>query len=210
VNKNLENPLFLGTLAPATGCRNPHPLSWIEFLGGIASLLVVSLSLGEAAQGVTLAWDANSEPDMVGYVLRYGTTRGKPSQSINVDKTTTATVSNLASGKTYFFTVTERNRLGLESQPSNEVSYTTPTPSMVGSSNIAIGERKKAETEQITPTGGWNKANVLYEPQVSANTWLIMLGVAVFPWLGDSITAIGNIVRGRKHESDNSICKNRS
>ena len=120
MNKNLENPLFLGTLAPATGCRNPHPVSWIKFLGGIASLLVVSLSLGEAAQSVTLAWDANSEPNMVGHVLRYGATQKTPSQSINVDKTTNATVSNLAFGKTYFFTVTGRNRLGLESQPSND------------------------------------------------------------------------------------------
>ena len=218
MNKNQENPLFLGTLAPATGCRNPHPLSWIKFLGGIASLLVVSLSLGEAAQSVTLAWDANSEPNIVGYVLRYGTTQGKPSQSVNVDKTTTATVSNLASGKTYFFTVTARNSLGLESQPSNEVSYTTTTPSMVGSSNPPIGETKvltksdagngnllvaqqadltraatiqslsfyvtsasgklrlgifdatgpnggpgakKAETAEITPTVGWNEANVI-------------------------------------------------
>jgi Fibronectin type III domain len=114
----------------------------MKFLGGIASLLIVSLSLGEAAQSVTLAWDANSEPNIVGYVLRYGTTQGKPSQSINVDKSTTATVSNLASGKTYFFTVTARNHLGLESQTSNEVSCTTPTPSMVGSSNIPIGETK--------------------------------------------------------------------
>jgi hypothetical protein len=146
VNKNLENPLFLGTLAPATGCRNPHPLSWIKFLGGIASLLIVSLSLGEAAQSVTLAWDANSEPNIVGYVLRYGTTQGKPSQSINVDKTTTATVSHLASGTTYFFTVTARDSLGLESQPSNEVSYTTPTPSVVGSSYIPIGETKVLTT----------------------------------------------------------------
>jgi hypothetical protein len=37
----------------------------------------------------------------------------------------------------------------------------------------------------------------LYTEKISQNVWLIMLGVAVFPWLGDSITAIGKIVRGR-------------
>ena len=37
----------------------------------------------------------------------------------------------------------------------------------------------------------------LYEHKIGENTWLIMLGVAVFPWLGDSISAIGKIVRGR-------------
>jgi hypothetical protein len=231
VNKNLENPVFLGTLAPATGYRNPHPLSWIKFLGGIASLLVVSLSLGEAAQSVTLAWDANSEPNIAGYVLRYGATRGEPSQNVDVGQTTTATVSNLADGTTYFFTVTALNTLGFESPPSNEVSYTTP--SVAGSSNIAIGEtkvlttsdagngnllvtqqanltqaatiqslsfyvtrasgklrlgifdatgpkggpgRKKAETAEITPTVGWNNANVIAPVSLPQGTyWLAYL-----------------------------------
>lgn len=31
----------------------------------------------------------------------------------------------------------------------------------------------------------------LYEGKISERTWLIMLAVAVFPWLGDSLTAIG-------------------
>ena len=40
---------------------------------GTASLLIVSFSLGEAAQSVKLALDPNSEPNIAGYVLRYGT-----------------------------------------------------------------------------------------------------------------------------------------
>jgi hypothetical protein len=36
----------------------------------------------------------------------------------------------------------------------------------------------------------------LYAHEISENTWLIMLGVAVFPWLGDSITAIWRLIRG--------------
>ena len=36
----------------------------------------------------------------------------------------------------------------------------------------------------------------LYADKIAETTWLIMLGVAVFPWLGDSISAIGKIVRG--------------
>jgi hypothetical protein len=40
----------------------------------------------------------------------------------------------------------------------------------------------------------------LYTEKISQNVWLIMLGVAVFPWLGDSISAIGKIVRGRNGE----------
>jgi hypothetical protein len=36
----------------------------------------------------------------------------------------------------------------------------------------------------------------LYEGKIGERTWLVMLGVAVFPWLGDSISAIGKIIRG--------------
>ena len=36
----------------------------------------------------------------------------------------------------------------------------------------------------------------LYMDKISQNTWLIMIGVAVFPWLGESITAISKIIRG--------------
>jgi hypothetical protein len=36
----------------------------------------------------------------------------------------------------------------------------------------------------------------MYAKEISENTWLIMLGVAVFPWLGESITAIWRLIRG--------------
>ena len=37
----------------------------------------------------------------------------------------------------------------------------------------------------------------LYMQKISETTWLIILGVAVFPWLGESITAIAGLIRGR-------------
>ena len=86
--------------------RNPCAAFWSKILAAIASLLVVSLSLGHAAQSVTSARDAISDSSVAGYKLRYGTTTGSPSQTIDVGKTTTGTVSNLNDGTTYFFTVT--------------------------------------------------------------------------------------------------------
>ena len=47
---------------------------------------------------------------------------------MDVGKTTTATVSNLNDGTTYYFTAASYNAAGVESQPSNEVSYRTPIP----------------------------------------------------------------------------------
>jgi hypothetical protein len=36
----------------------------------------------------------------------------------------------------------------------------------------------------------------LYSRVISENTWLIMMGVAAFPWLGESITAVARLIRG--------------
>lgn len=36
----------------------------------------------------------------------------------------------------------------------------------------------------------------MYSGKISENTWLIIMGVAVFPWLGESISAIAKLVRG--------------
>ena len=46
----------------------------------------------------------------------------------------------------------------------------------------------------------------LYEGKISERTWLIMLAVAVFPWLGDSLTAIGSLFgmgKGTRTSSNN-------
>jgi hypothetical protein len=100
-----------------------------RLLPAIASLLFISLSLCHAAQSVTLAWDASSDPSIAGYKLRYGTTSGNLSQTApDLGKTTTRTVSNLNDGTTYFFAVTAYNAAGFESPPSNQVSHTTSAP----------------------------------------------------------------------------------
>ena len=56
-----------------------------------------------AAQ-VTLAWDPNTESDLAGYRVHYGTASNSYSVHIDVHNVTTYTVSNLASGN-YFFAV---------------------------------------------------------------------------------------------------------
>lgn len=42
----------------------------------------------------------------------------------------------------------------------------------------------------------------MYAKEISENTWLIIMGVAVFPWLGDSITAIMKLF-GVRRDSGN-------
>jgi hypothetical protein len=88
-------------------------------------ILVCSAFEVEAAV-VTLAWDRSSSPNIAGYRLHSGTTSGVYSQTTEVGNVTSTLVSNLVTGKTYFFVVTAYNTMGVESAPSKEVSYLAP------------------------------------------------------------------------------------
>jgi hypothetical protein len=90
------------------------------------SLLLAALwvTVAQAAQTVTLTWDANPAPGIAGYRVHYGVVSGVYSQISDVGNKLTATIFDLTAGKTYFFAVTAYDAAGLESSPSNEVSYT--------------------------------------------------------------------------------------
>jgi hypothetical protein len=86
--------------------------------------LVVLLSIPQAFAGdVSLQWDPNSEADVIGYKVYYGTASRTYSAPISLGRQTTYTVTGLAAG-TYYFAVTAFNNSGLESAFSNEVSTT--------------------------------------------------------------------------------------
>jgi hypothetical protein len=96
------------------------------FVLAVISLISAAPAL---AADVTLAWDANTEPDLAGYKIYFGTASGVYGAPVTVGLQTTYTVTNLAPG-TWFFAVTAINNSGLESGFSNEVSTTisgTPT-----------------------------------------------------------------------------------
>ena len=103
---------------------------------GIASLLVGSLTLAQAAQNVALAWNTDTDPSVTGYNLDYGTSSGSPTQIQNMGNATTATVSGLTAGQTYYFVVKAYNAAGQQSMPSDQVSFAatanpTPTPTPI-------------------------------------------------------------------------------
>lgn len=82
-------------------------------------------SKGFAAQ-VTLAWNANTENDLAGYRIHHGTTSGSYSVHIDVQNSTSHTVTGLVVGQTYYFAATAYDAAGNESGYSNEVRYTVP------------------------------------------------------------------------------------
>jgi fibronectin type III domain protein len=83
------------------------------------------------ASSITLAWNADvptSDPvtNTVGYKLYIGLASGIYTQSTSLGNTTEVILSNLISGTTYYYVVTAYNSAGVESSPSNEVSYSVP------------------------------------------------------------------------------------
>jgi hypothetical protein len=92
----------------------------------IAAILMAICRPVAAVQTVTLAWDPSSDPGVTGYKLYYGTACATYCYTNNVGNVTSATITNLAEGCTYFFAVTACNSSGLESGYSNELSYTVP------------------------------------------------------------------------------------
>jgi hypothetical protein len=83
------------------------------------------------AAAVTLNWDANSEPELAGYKIYYGTSSGDYANSVDVGKITSFNVSNLREDTTYYFAATAYDSSDQESDFSDEVSHYVPVPEPV-------------------------------------------------------------------------------
>jgi len=93
-------------------------------------LVLVILTLLGAQAGwaatVNLAWDANTESDLDGYKLYYGTTQGAyPNVVVIDDKSATTWQLTLVPG-TYYFAMTAFDTSGNESGFSDEVDAVIP------------------------------------------------------------------------------------
>jgi hypothetical protein len=92
----------------------------------IIILAIASLALHAAGQSsVTLAWDANPEPDIAGYKIYIGTASGVYPVVQDVGQVTMQVVPGLSPSTTYHFSVQAYNTAGLSSILSNEVVFTT-------------------------------------------------------------------------------------
>ena len=100
-------------------------------LVALTSVLLL-FPVGTYAAEVDLAWDANSETDLAGYNIYYGTASRNYTHRINVGDTTEHTVKDLDDGGTYYFAATAYDRDGNESAYSEELvqtfSYDKPIP----------------------------------------------------------------------------------
>jgi Fibronectin type III domain/Viral BACON domain/Bacterial Ig domain len=87
------------------------------------ALVLLAATYATAAQ-ITIAWDANKEPDIASYVVQWGTAAAPYSTEINVGNVTTWNLTSAVVGTTYTFRVIAVNTAGARSDASNAVSGT--------------------------------------------------------------------------------------
>ncbi|HWW01928.1 MAG TPA: fibronectin type III domain-containing protein [Candidatus Acidoferrum sp.] len=132
---------------------------------GLIAAFITSLPFAAWGQSrVALAWDASRGGAIAGYRLYSGVANQSYSTMEDVGNATTATVSNLVAGMTYYFAVTAYDPAGLESAFSAEVGYTVPsTPAAPVSLQLSF-----TETGEVLLTGSAPPGYV-YDVQVSSD-----------------------------------------
>ena len=111
----------------------------------VVCIIIGLIASNALAAQATLAWDPNTESDLAGYKVHYGTASGSYTVHTDVHNVTTYTVTGLTAGQTYYFAATAYDASGNESGYSNPVSYAVPS---------ANG----APTTPATPTAGASSA----------------------------------------------------
>jgi len=90
------------------------------------ALVPLLLPVAAAAASLTVSWQANTEPDLAGYRIYYGTASGQYGPPVRVSAaTTTYQLTGLAPSTRYFVALTAFNTAGFESGFSAEASATT-------------------------------------------------------------------------------------
>jgi len=129
-------------------------------------LFVIGIPALALAGSATLHWQANTEPDLAGYRIYYGTSSRSYGPYIPVDKNTTSyTINNLTEGQTYYFALTAVDTSGNESGYSQEVSKSIASTSgdqatvvanvsvSPSSGSVAAGSRQAFEAVYECSTG---------------------------------------------------------
>jgi hypothetical protein len=167
----------------------------------VAAFLIFSFSEGYCAQ-VTLTWDPNSETDLAGYEIYYGTSSGNYQSKTDVGNVTTYTVNGLTMGVTYYLAATAYNTQGLQSGYSNEVVYTVPSCTYVISpANASFSTSGGSGSLLVTTQAGCNWGTSAAPSWITVNSGSGLgsgtMGYTVSPNTGTtrfaSLTVAGNV-----------------
>jgi hypothetical protein len=165
------------------------PLFFIIMALGLAMIPIYAWEV--KAEQVTLAWDANTEPDLSGYKIHLGSAAHAYNTVIDVGNQTRYTVTNLNRGTTYFFSVTAYNTQGHQSDYSNEVNKT-----VVQQYQLTVGKRGPGLGTVIG--GGINcgpDCQSVYDEGSQVTLQVTPEAGSIFTgWSGDDCSGVGECV----------------
>lgn len=125
----------------------------------LALLAVTNASAGQS----TLAWDAEQNPAVAGYMVYYGQASGSYASKVDAGMQTNLVLSNLVDGRTYYYAVTAYDASRIESGFSNEASATVSYSALAANftSNVTSGVAPLSVTFTSTSSGSitgysWN------------------------------------------------------
>lgn len=114
---------------------------------------------------VSLAWDPSPDASVTGYRLYYGVNSATYTNSMTVGNVTNATITGLKDQQIYFFAATAFDASGLESDFSNEASFSPPPTLTI-----------KVDRFAITSPGVLGATNDLFEAHdLNSPTWSLVL-----------------------------------
>ncbi|MGD9323867.1 MAG: fibronectin type III domain-containing protein, partial [Desulfobacterales bacterium] len=109
---------------------------------------------------ITLAWDANTEPDLAGYNIYFGTTSRDYSEPINVGDVTEVTLTGFDEGGTYYFAATAYDEDDNESAYSEELVHTF-------SNGKPINNNPNPPSVPAGPSSGYTQTNYTFNTTAS-------------------------------------------
>jgi uncharacterized repeat protein (TIGR01451 family) len=107
------------------GKRTAVAIASLVAMAILASLISPASFISPAFAGpndITLVWNVNSEPDVAGYRIAWGSSPGSHPNLIDAGNVTTYTVTGLTQGSTYYFVVQAYDGAGNLSPNSQETS----------------------------------------------------------------------------------------
>ena len=203
-----------------------YPAQFMQALVQLAFLAgLTGPCLLEAQTTLTLAWNASSSSDVVGYHVYYGEASHSYTNLVSTGNVTNTTINGLIQGTTYYLAATAVDSEGLESSDSTEISYRLgtntlatnmpPSISTIGDVSVNIGATIPplafAVSDAQTP------ASNLTITASSSNPTLLPNSNIVLGWAGTNRTLTLNLATGQTGTAtvtltvcDPSLCSSRS
>ncbi|MBU4262778.1 MAG: cadherin-like domain-containing protein [Proteobacteria bacterium] len=125
-------------------------------LGVVTSLLFPLATPLHALQEASFSWSPNTETNLAGYKIHYGTTSAQYDHAVDMGNPTptngvvAGNVNGLIDGTTYYFTATAYDTDGFESDFSQEVVWTAPSEPPVVPPSLPVAQDMTLSVDEDT------------------------------------------------------------